>query len=185
MHDPLVKCPQVAGFTLIEALVVMALLGLLLSLGAPAMTALRQQHQLQAQAEALWSSLALARSEALRRQQRVTLCARASDSACDARGDWQQGWLVFADVNDNAQYDLGEAMIEVHGAVPAALQLSVSNTARAYFSYNAQGRSATPSGAFMAGTWRWCRPGSGPGWQVVANAWGQPRLAPLGEADCA
>ena len=185
MHDPLVKFPQAAGFTLTEALVVMALLGLMASLGAPAMMSLRQQHQLQAQAEALWSSLALARSEALRRQQRVTLCARASDSACDASGNWQQGWLVFADANDNAQFDLGEALLEVHAELPAGVQLSVSSTAKAYYSYNAQGRSATPSGAFMAGSWRFCRPGSGLGWQVVGNALGHPRLAKLGEPDCA
>ena len=62
------------GFTLLEALVVMALLGTLLALAAPGLTGVRQKHQMQSQAEQLQSSLMLARSEALRRQQRVTVC---------------------------------------------------------------------------------------------------------------
>ena len=44
---------RAAGFTLLEALVVMALLGVMLSLAAPAMSALRLQHRLQAEAEGL------------------------------------------------------------------------------------------------------------------------------------
>ncbi len=175
------------GFTLLEALVVMALIGLMVSLAAPGLWALRQQHQLQAQAEALWSSLVLARSEALRRQQRVTVCARmayAQGKACDPGGVWQQGWLVFADANDNAQLDAGEALIEVYNAVPTPLRLTVTSTVKAYFSYNPQGRSATVHGAFMAGTWRFCRPGSDSGWQVVSNALGRPRLEKASSAGC-
>ena len=185
MNEQSWRRAKVAGFTLLEALMVMALLGLMVSLAAPAMSTLRQQHRLQAQAEGLFDSLVLARSEALRRQLRVTLCARATNTACDASGDWQQGWLVFADANDNAQLDAGEVLIEVHAAVPAALQLTVTNTVKAYFSYNAEGRSATPQGAFMAGTWRFCRPGSTSGWQVVSNALGRPRLEKLGPPGCA
>jgi len=133
MHGAIMDPRKVAGFTLLEALVVIGLLGLLVSLAAPAMSALRQQHRLQAQAEGLFDSLVLARSEALRRQQRVTLCARATDSSCDANGAWPQGWLVFVDSNDNAQRDAGEMLIEVHAAVPPLMRLAVTSTGKAYF----------------------------------------------------
>lgn len=167
------------GFTLLETLVVMALLGVMLSLAAPAMSSLHQQHRLQAQAEGLLGSLVLARSEALRRQQRVTICARASDSACDPNASWQLGWLVFADGNDNALLDPGESLIETRMPMPAPVRLAVTSTERAYFSYNAEGRSATRQGAFMAATWRFCLLQSGEGWQVVVNALGRPRLEKL------
>lgn len=178
--------PGRAGFTLLEALVVMALLGVMVSLAAPGLSALRLQHRLQAEAEGLWSSLVLARSEALRRQQRVTVCARAAGEAraCDAAGLWQQGWLVFADANDNAFFDPDEALLEARTAVPDPLRLSVSSTVRAYFSYSAEGRSTTPQGAFMAGTWHFCRPGAEAGWQVVSNALGRPRLEKVGASGC-
>ena len=177
---------RAAGFTLLEALVVMALLGVMVSLAAPALSALRLQHRLQAEAEGLWSSLVLARSEALRRQQRVTVCARAQGqaSACDPSGDWQQGWLVFADANGNAVRDADEALVEAHAAVPHPLRLTASITVKAYFSYSAEGRSTTPQGAYMAGSWRFCRPGAETGWQVVSNALGRPRLEKISVSDC-
>ena len=172
------------GFTLIEALVVLVLLGILVGMGAPAMSDLRARHQLQAQAEGLLNSLVLARSEALRRQQRISLCAQASGGGCDANGQWQQGWLVFADGNDNGLQDAGEALIEAHAALPPGLRLTATSTLKTYFSYGPEGRSATANGAFMAGTWRFCRASSSVGWQVVSNALGKPRMASYTPQEC-
>jgi type IV fimbrial biogenesis protein FimT len=173
------------GFTLLEALVAMALLGILVSLAAPAMSGLRTRQQLQGQGEAFLNSLVLARSEALRRQQRVSVCAQGLEAQCDNLGRWHQGWLVFADTNHNGKRDLGEVLIEARPAVPDAMQVGVSNTVKTYFSYNAEGRSASASGAFMAGTWRFCRPDSSAGWQVVVNALGRPRIEAYNVQLCA
>jgi type IV fimbrial biogenesis protein FimT len=167
---------QQHGFTLLEALVAMALLGILVGLAAPAMSGLRVRQQLQGQGEAFLNSLVLARSEALRRQQGVSVCAQGLETQCDALGRWHQGWLVFADTNQNGKRDWGEVLIEARPAVPVGMQVGVSNTVKTYFTYNAEGRSASASGAFMAGTWRFCRPDSSTGWQVVVNALGRPRI---------
>ena len=175
------------GFTLLEALVVVALLAILVAMGAPAMSALRQRHQLQAQAEGFLDSLVLARSEALRRQQRVTLCPRAQIAGGRLRVsevDWQQGWVVFADGNDNALPEEGEAVIEIHAAMPQGITLTVANTVKGYFSYGSEGRSTSLNGAFMAGTWRFCAPVLGEGWLVVSNAMGRPRLEKNATAAC-
>lgn len=181
------RCSQaLRGFSLLEALVVVALLGVLMAIGVPSLSDLRQQHRLQARAEAFLSSLVLARSEALRRQQRVTLCASATPDAvlCDLEGRWQQGWLVFVDTNNSARRDLGEVLIERQDAMPEAFQLRVTNTIKSYFSYGAQGRSVSLSGAFMAGTWRFCSPNLQHGWQVVSNAMGRPKLEKIPSKDC-
>jgi type IV fimbrial biogenesis protein FimT len=164
------------GFTLLEALVVLALIGVLAALAAPSVTGMRDRHQLQAQAEGLLSSLVLARSEALRRQQRVTLCPRTRDNACDASAAWQNGWLVFVDANDNAQREADEPLIEVHGDVPLTVRMGVASTVKGYFSYGSEGRSQSTGGAFMAGTWRFCQASAPVGWQVVSNALGKPRI---------
>lgn len=179
-----VSCNRSQGFTLLEALVVLALLGILVAMAAPAMSGLHARHQVQAQAEGFLSSLVLARSEALRRQQRVSLCAQAANETCDASARWQQGWLVFVDANDNGLRETDEVLIEVHAALPAAVQLDADSTAKAYFSYGSEGRSASITGAFMAATWRFCRAALPEGWQVVSNALGKPRIEKYTPPNC-
>jgi type IV fimbrial biogenesis protein FimT len=176
-------CPL--GFTLLEALVVLLLLGILVALAAPVMSDLQARHRLHAQAGAWLDSLVLARTEALRRQQRVTLCSRGGNTTtCDGSSEWQNGWLVFADDNDNAAFDAGEALIETHDPLPSGVWVGVSSTLKGYFSYGAEGRSQTNTGAFMAGTWRFCRDASSAGWQVVVNALGKPRMEPYEALTC-
>jgi type IV fimbrial biogenesis protein FimT len=62
--------------------------------------------------------------------------------------------------------------------------VDVSSTVKGYFSYNAEGRSQTNTGAFMAGTWRFCRGASSAGWQVVVNALGKPRMETYEAVTC-
>jgi type IV fimbrial biogenesis protein FimT len=165
----------VAGFTLLEALVVLSIVGVLLGLAVPSLTKLFAKHQLQAQAQGLLDSLLLARSEALRRQQPVTVCP-GTTQGCDSEGAWSQGWLVFVDAKHNAQRDEGEALIETRESMPTKVQMGLNTTVKAYFSYGPEGRSRSTTGAFMAGTWRFCRMDLTEGWQVVSNALGKPRL---------
>lgn len=167
-----------------EALVVMCVLGLLLGLTAPAMTAMLARHRLQGQAQSLLDSLVLARSEALRRQQTVSLCPRAADGSCDAHGRWHQGWLVFVDTNLNGRQDAQEWVLETRPALPQAVQVQVTSTDKRYYAYNAEGRSATVHGAFMAGTWRFCLADAPRAWQVVANALGRPRIESYTAQQC-
>jgi type IV fimbrial biogenesis protein FimT len=60
-----------SGFTLIEALITIAVLALLLMLGLPGMATWLQNTQLRASAEAMQAGLQLARAEALRRNTTV------------------------------------------------------------------------------------------------------------------
>jgi type IV fimbrial biogenesis protein FimT len=175
---PWARCSRFAarGFTLLEALVVLGLLGILVSLAAPSLSRLQAKYRLQAQAEDFLSSLVLARSEALSRQQRVSLCAQSAQATCDSHGQWQQGWLVFVDDNHNGAREAQEALIELHVALPPEVNVGVKGTVKAYFSYGPEGRSMTTTGAFMAGTWQFCQPELPQGWKVVSNALGKPRI---------
>jgi len=173
-----------SGFTLLEALVVLALVAVLASMAAPAMGRLRQQQRMQAQAEALFSSLMLARSEALRQQQRVTVCARAPDDRCASAGPWTQGWMVFVDTDANAQRESQEQVLQKHEALPAGLTLEGNNRVSRYVSYGLEGRSQTISGAFQAGTLTLCQVDATQAWQLVINALGRPRLEKVASDVC-
>jgi len=177
------------GFTLLEALVVLALLAVLLSLAFPGLKGLRQKHQMQSQAEQLQASLLLARTEALRLQQRVTLCVRESAAGagpvCTTAGSWAQGWVVFVDANDNAWREATETVLLVQEALPSWMTLQGNATVDSYISYGPQGRSQSMTGAFQAGTLTLCATGQTHIWRVVINAVGKPRLEKADRKDSA
>ena len=170
---------RMRGFSLAEALVVMALLAVLLGLAVPGVSALRSRQQLQAVAEEVWSSLVLARSQALVYQQRVVLCPLAPDHACDAQGRWLAGWQVFVDSDRNGQRSAQEALLQSRGALPAGVRLQGNSTVARGVRYGADGL-----GEGLGGTFILCSAGTPEGWKVVINALGRPRMEKTEGADC-
>ncbi|QBQ96807.1 GspH/FimT family pseudopilin [Paraburkholderia pallida] len=96
------KC---AGFTLIETMVVIVLLALCATATAPTFASWRTRDQVDARTNALLGSLAYARSEAIRRKVRVSVCRidatrhclAAGKSCPSGRADWSCGWAVIAE----------------------------------------------------------------------------------------
>jgi type IV fimbrial biogenesis protein FimT len=84
---------RVAGFTLIELMVTLSVLGVLLALVSPSFTRLIATNRLASQTNEFVATLHLARSEAVRRAQSVTLRATANPD------DYSKGWRVFLDAD--------------------------------------------------------------------------------------
>jgi type IV fimbrial biogenesis protein FimT len=105
MKFDVVYRPPGSGFTLVETLAVVALLAVIAVMATPSFVAWRVRDQVDARAKALVSTLAYARSEALRRGARVTVCRIDAARACLAAGqpcangvaDWSCGWAVLAE----------------------------------------------------------------------------------------
>ena len=85
-----------AGFTLIELMIVLVILAVMLSVVLPGFSDLRLTNRLKSYANKVVASVYLARSEAIKRNAPVTLCASADGITCAASGDWEQGWIVVA-----------------------------------------------------------------------------------------
>ena len=79
--------PSRGGFTLVETLAVVALLALIVVMATPSFVAWHVRDQVDARAKALASTLAYARSEALRRGARVTVCRIDAARAALPRGN--------------------------------------------------------------------------------------------------
>ncbi|WP_434660908.1 GspH/FimT family pseudopilin [Paraburkholderia sp. A3BS-1L] len=94
-----------AGFTLIETMVVIVLLAVCATASAPVFVAWRVRDQVDARANALLGTLSYARSEAIRRKVRVSVCRIDAARHCLAAGkncpsgraDWSCGWAVMAE----------------------------------------------------------------------------------------
>jgi len=174
------------GWSLLELLLAVVLWAVLLTLGATSWTPLRQKYQLQAQAQDLLSTFALARSEALKRGVRVTACVSSDGVYCQSHGNWEQGWLLFEDTDGNALRSDAEALIQVHAALPAGVLASGNSTVVRYVSYAPNSRSLLISGAPQAGTITLCRASAQrtSGWELAINFVGNARLDAATLARC-
>lgn len=87
---------RVRGFTLIELLVTITVLVVLLAVAVPAFDSIRLSSRLNAYSTSLVAASQLARSEAIKRNASVTLCASADGSTCATDGRWEAGWIVLS-----------------------------------------------------------------------------------------
>jgi type IV fimbrial biogenesis protein FimT len=182
----LVPRPKSAGFTLAELLVVLALLALLLTIAVPAMTASINTLRLNSVSATFVAHLHLSRSESIKRNGRVVMCKSPLAGVCASSGGWEQGWLVFHDVNNNARLDSGEAVIQQEGPIASDLFFSGNQNVAKYVSYSPLGTAKLTSGAFQAGTVTLCQRSD---WrnesrQIVISGTGRPRIVKVMQATC-
>jgi type IV fimbrial biogenesis protein FimT len=139
------------GFSPIEMLVVLALTAVLLAVGVSWLGGLMADMRVRALSDRFQAALLLARSEAIKRNARVVLCASADGQQCSS-GDWEQGWIVFHDANDSVQRESGEALLLVQSASSGKARMWGNANVSHYVSFNGAGITRLQNGAFQAGT---------------------------------
>ena len=127
------------GFTLIELMVTIAILAIVLGLAVPGLQDFVRRNRLAAATNNMVSSLALARSEAVRRATQVTV----------ASADWDAGWQVFVDtgtVGDPS--DAGDTVLRVFQPnASGAAAITPDANFSSYISYLPSGVSVGNGGA--------------------------------------
>ena len=139
------------GYTPLETLVVLALVAVVLAVGVAWLGGLMADMRVRALSDRFQASLLLARSEAIKRNARVVLCASVNGQQCSG-GDWEQGWIVFHDVNDSVQRETGETLLLVQAASSGKARMWGNANVSHYVSFNGSGITRLQSGAFQAGT---------------------------------
>jgi type IV fimbrial biogenesis protein FimT len=100
------KASKIKGFSLIELLLAVAILGILIALSLPSFQDTIESMTTNSQVKVLLTTLSYARSEAVRQGRNVGICASNDGVDCDA-GDWSEGWLVFVNASGTADGDTG------------------------------------------------------------------------------
>ncbi|OGU20181.1 MAG: pilus assembly protein [Hydrogenophilales bacterium RIFOXYD1_FULL_62_11] len=167
------------GFTLVELLVTLAVGAILLAIAIPGYAFLANTNKLAAVTNELVVALQLARSEAVKRGQRVTVCksanASSSSASCSNAGGWQQGWLVFVDFGAWGVVESSDTVIHVYGGAPNAIITAVNFSQ--FVSYLPDGRSKGSFG-LPNDAMRVCLAGNAR--KVIVNKTGRVRLESAG-----
>jgi len=139
-----------SGLTLIELLVVLAIAAILTTTAVPSFQSFLQNNRMSTTVHQFVSSLNLARSEAVKRGERITMCKSSNASTCSNSGDWTQGWIVFVDANDNAQRETAsEQLIRAQNSLDGAATISGQDDVENYISYAGTGFAQLISGATL------------------------------------
>lgn len=83
-----------SGFTLIELMVVVAMVAIIAALATPSWNAMIVNNRIRAAVNDWTQSFYFARSEAVRQNIPVTICASSNGTSCTASG-YEVGWIVI------------------------------------------------------------------------------------------
>ena len=114
-----------SGFTIIELLIVVTIVGVLSAVAAPSLRTMIITNQVRTATSDLLNGIAIARSESAKRSQRVVMCASTDRNTCSGSA-WGSGWISFVDANNNLQRDTSdssEPLIRVKEPVPTAVKI--------------------------------------------------------------
>lgn len=140
---------------MIELMLVVALAAVLLTLGIPGVQQLMQNTARSSSANEALAALQRARSEAVKRNNIVTLCPSSDGATCTGGTAWENGWIAFLDddldsideaADGDGSLDAGEEVFQTGSSLGGP-------TLRTTFTglqYRSNGRMQTLAGASEA-----------------------------------
>lgn len=180
------KTEHQTGFTLIELMVAMAVATVVLTVAVPSFREFTRNNRLATQTNQMVTALNLARSEAVKRGVRVTLCTSADTSAeapsCSESGDWEQGWVVFVDNTHMAgnvpgAIDGTDERLRVFEPLSGNARLAGGSNFQSWISYLPSGTSRGMIGGNADGMFTLCQGSTGSkGKKIVINNTGRVRV---------
>jgi len=112
------------GFTLIELMVTVAVLGITVAIAVPAFQNVIASNQLQESRDRLRTAIMYAKGEAVAGNQTVTLCPSADASTCGDNSNWDENWLVVTDNNETGAVSIDRILRSFEAPSPAGVTMT-------------------------------------------------------------
>ena len=130
------------GFTLIELVTTVAIVGILAGVGTPSMLGFVERQRASAAVGSLMTHMAQARMTAITQRHNAVLCPSANGRHCDPGHDWSGGWMLFTDEDGNRKPDAAGDVLRVDQDPTSRHLRVVSTRGRQQLRYLPDGRSA-------------------------------------------
>lgn len=165
---------KVSGFSLVELLIGTAILAILAAIAIAVFSHITDRNQLASATNELVWSLKFARSEAIKNNKRVILCASVDQHNCS--GSWHHGWILFIDHNNTAKPDSAAAIRHVRHAFPKQVSITGNAKIKSNIAYQPTGLLGATSGLLQNGIFT-IEVGKDYSQQIVISTSGRPALA--------
>ena len=108
------------GFTLIELIVVVAMVSIMLSLAVPSFRSFISNYRITTAVNDFLQAVTVTRAEAIKTGKRVVMLPSDSSGCPSATGSWTNGWTIFVDNNRNFAYDSSAVLSSVAPRLPCS-----------------------------------------------------------------
>ena len=130
---------EILGFTLINLMTTLAVAGIALGIGVPALKNLSASAQQTAEINTFVRHLQLTRSYAVKTGQNHVLCPSADGIGCLGSSQWDQGYILFEDLDRDGTRGADEHLLRAYRSTSGIEIAMQSTSGRSQVTYRQDG----------------------------------------------
>src|SRR5260370_40143315 len=136
------------GYNMIELITAMSIVAILVAIAVPTFRDITNANRIASEGNGLLGDLQYARAEAIKEGQNVGVCVSNNGTSCTGGSSWQNGWIIYSDLNNNGAFDAGEPVLRVQSPLSGS-DTFVANNNLSALTFNREGFTAGLNGTMI------------------------------------
>jgi type IV fimbrial biogenesis protein FimT len=127
----------------------MTIVAVLMAIAIPSYRYVTNANRIAAEVNGLLGDMQYARGEAIKEGQTVTVCVSSDGATCNGATTWQNGWIVFSDLNGDQTVDVGDTVLRVQSTFTSTDTFVANNVAAVTFNREGFAAGLGPNGSLI------------------------------------
>ena len=127
----------------------MTIAAILMAIAIPSYRYVTNANRIAAEVNGLLGDMQYARGEAIKEGQTVTVCVSSDGATCNGATTWQNGWIVFSDLNGDQTVDVGDTVLRVQSTFTSTDTFVANNVAAVTFNREGFAAGLGPNGSLI------------------------------------